>query len=299
MPSPSKRSANASKSGVIRVGIGGWTYQPWRGPFYPKGLPQKNELAHASRHVTAIEINGTFYGSQKPASFAKWHDETPDDFVFSVKAPRFIVQKRALGDTRESMQRFFDSGLAELRGKLGPILWQFAPTKKFDPVDFELFLKLLPRELDGRRLRHALEVRHESFVCAQFVDLARSYGAAIVTACDSDYPQIADATADFAYFRIMGSSEKSKLGYAPAALDSWADRARNIATGQAIPDLPSVGASPKKAAARDVFLFFISGFKERNPAAAMQLIKRLALIASKLAPRVECIAHSAQQNRRT
>jgi len=241
----------------IRVGVGGWTYEPWRGAFYPKGLPQKNELSYAGSHLTAIEINGTFYGTQKPASFAKWRDETPDDFVFSVKAPRYIVQKRALAETRESMQRFFDSGLSELRHKLGPILWQFAPTKKFDPNDFESFLKLLPCELDGRRLRHALEVRHESFVCDAFIDLARKHGAAIVTACDSDYPEIAETTGDFAYFRIMGSSESNELGYATAALNQWAERARSAAQG------------------RDVYLFFISGFKQRNPAAAMALIERL------------------------
>ena len=241
----------------IRVGVGGWTYEPWRGAFYPDGLKQKDELAYASRHLTAIEINGTFYGTQKPASFAKWRDETPDDFVFSVKAPRFIVQKRALAETGESMRRFFDSGLAELRQKLGPVLWQFAPTKKFDASDFESFLKLLPRELAGRRMRHALEVRHESFACEAFVDLARAHGAAIVTACDSKYPEIADATADFAYFRIMGSSESHANGYAPAALDTWSERARGVAE------------------TRDVFLFFISGFKERNPAAARALIERL------------------------
>ena len=259
----------------IRVGVGGWTYEPWRGAFYPKGLPQKNELSYAGSHLTAIEINGTFYGAQKPASFARWRDETPENFVFSVKAPRYIVQKRALAETGESMQRFFDSGLVELREKLGPVLWQFAPTRKFDPVDFKSFLALLPRELAGRRMRHALEVRHESFVCEEFVDLARKHGAAIVTACDSKYPEVADATADFAYFRIMGATETEKLGYAPAALDQWADRARRLAAGRAIEDLRRVAAA-NPAVARDVFLFFISGFKERNPIAAMELIARLA-----------------------
>lgn len=257
MTKTAKAASKNASAGAIRVGVGGWTYEPWRGAFYPKGLPQKDELSYASRHLTAIEINGTFYGTQKPASFAKWRDETPDNFVFSVKAPRYVVQKRALADTGESMQRFFDSGLAELRGKLGPVLWQFAPTRKFDPADFESFLKLLPRELGGRKLRHALEVRHESFVCDAFVDLARKHGAAIVAACDSDYPEIAQETADFAYFRIMGASESKKLGYAPAALGKWAERARSV------------------AAARDVFVFFISGFKQRNPAAAMALIQRL------------------------
>ena len=263
-----------SKAGRIRVGIGGWTYEPWRGTFYPKGLAQKSELAYAAKQLTAIEINGTFYGAQKPASFAKWREETPDDFIFSVKASRYIVQRRALGESGESMQRFFDSGLAELRHKLGPILWQFAPTKKFDPTDFEAFLKQLPRELANIRLRHAIEVRHESFACEAFVDLARKYEAAIVTACDSDHPQIADATADFAYFRLMGTSESKKLGYAPAALKGWAARANDFAAGKSDEGLNHVVA-PKAGAPRDVFLFFIAGFKERNPAAAMDLIKRL------------------------
>jgi len=263
-----------SEPGRIRVGIGGWTYEPWRGTFYPKGLAQKNELAYAAQRLTAIEINGTFYGSQKPASFIKWREETPDDFVFSVKAPRFVVQKRALAETAESIARFFASGVAELREKLGPVLWQFAPTKKFDPADFAAFLGLLPRELSGRPLRHALEVRHASFACEAFVDLARKHGAAIVTACDSEHPQIADATADFAYFRIMGSSESKELGYAPAALKGWAARANDFAVGRSDEGLNHVVA-PKAGAPRDVFLFFIAGFKERNPAAAMDIIRRL------------------------
>ena len=262
------------QAGRVRVGIGGWTYEPWRGTFYPKGLAQKNELAYAAEHLTAIEINGTFYGSQKPASFIKWREETSEDFVFSVKAPRFVVQRRALAEARESIERFFSSGVGELREKLGPILWQFAPTKKFDPADFAAFLELLPHELAGRPLRHALEVRHESFVCDAFVDLARKHGAAIVTACDSEHPQIADATADFAYFRIMGAQESQALGYALDALKQWASRANDLAAGKFVEDLSHI-AAPKAGAPRDVFMFFISGFKERNPAAAMDLIARL------------------------
>ncbi|MFT4098750.1 MAG: DUF72 domain-containing protein [Rhodoblastus sp.] len=261
--------------GRIRVGVGGWTYEPWRGTFYPKGLAQKNELAYAARHLTAIEINGTFYGSQKPASFIKWREETPEDFVFSVKAPRFVVQKRLLGESGESMKRFFASGVAELREKLGPVLWQFAPTKKFDADDLAAFLDLLPRELDGRALRHALEVRHESFCCAQFVDLARKHGAAIVTARDSKYPEIADATADFAYLRIMGASEDHALGYPPKELASWDKRLRTLARGEVVAGLRHVLPPRKTSAPRDVFAFFISGFKERNPAAATDLVARL------------------------
>ena len=264
-----------NKAGRIRVGIGGWTYEPWRGSFYPKGHPQKNELAYASAHLTAIEINGTFYGSQKPTSFIKWREETPENFVFCVKAPRFVVQKRVLGESGESIERFFASGVGELREKLGPVLWQFAPTKKFDPSDFAAFLELLPRELSGRPLRHALEVRHESFACEAFVDLAGKHGAAIVTACESQHPQIADATADFAYFRVMGAQESQALGYAPDALKQWASRANDLAAGRVVEDLNHI-AAPKAGAPRDVFLFFISGFKQRNPAAAMDLIKRLA-----------------------
>lgn len=276
MSSKTKTSVRTrSATGEIRVGVGGWTYEPWRGVFYPKGLPHRDELAHASRKLTAIEINGTFYRTQTPSTFAKWRDETPDGFVFSVKAPRYIVQKRELATCAESLQRFIDSGLSELRERLGPILWQFAPTKKFDPDDFESFLKLLPREIGKRPARHALEVRHPSFACAQFVDLARKHQAAIVTACDSDYPQIADATADFAYFRIMGSSDSKKAGYAPAALNAWAERAITLARGETLGDLQHV-AKPKSGGPRDVFLFFISGFKERNPLAAMELLKRLA-----------------------
>lgn len=269
-----KAARTEDTAGCVRVGIGGWTYEPWRGTFYPEGLAQKNELAYAAERLTAIEINGTFYGSQKPASFIKWREETPDDFVFSVKAPRFAVQRRILAEGGDSIARFFASGVGELREKLGPILWQFAPTKKFDPPDFEAFLKLLPRDLAGRPVRHALEVRHASFACEAFVDLARAYRTAIVTACDSDHPQIADATADFAYFRIMGSQESRALGYAPNVLKQWAARAKLVASGGTVADLTYVVPS-RAGAARDVFVFFIAGFKQRNPLAAMELIKRL------------------------
>ena len=174
------------QNGRVRVGVGGWTYEPWRGTFYPDRLTQARELEYAASKLTSIEINGTFYRTQTPATFAKWRDETPDDFVFAIKAPRYAVQRRELAGAGDSIARFMESGLAELGAKLGPILWQFAPTKKLDAQDFEGFLKLLPRELNGRVLRHALEPRHESFVCAQFVDLARKHGAGGVTACDSD-----------------------------------------------------------------------------------------------------------------
>ena len=168
----------------IRVGVGGWTFPPWRGGFYPDDLPQKQELHYASRKLTSIEINGTYYGSQKPESFAKWHDETPEDFVFSVKGPRFTTNRRVLGEAAESIGRFFGSGVLELRDKLGPINWQFAPTKKFDAEDFEAFLKLLPKEIGGRAIRHVVEVRHESFRNPAFIALARAHEVAVVIAGD-------------------------------------------------------------------------------------------------------------------
>jgi len=262
------------QNGRVRVGVGGWTYEPWRGTFYPDRLTQARELEYAASKLTSIEINGTFYRTQTPATFAKWRDETPDDFVFAIKAPRYAVQRRELAGAGDSIARFMESGLAELGAKLGPILWQFAPTKKFDAQDFEGFLKLLPRELNGRVLRHALEPRHDSFVCAQFVDLARKHGAGVATACDSDYPQIGDLTADFAYLRVMGANEKAKLGYAPKTLDLWASRAKDLAGGAAAEGLTTV-ASAAATQPRDVFFYFISGFKERNPLAAMALLERL------------------------
>lgn len=260
-------------SGKIRIGVGGWTYEPWRGEFYPQGLPQKRELEYASRQLTSIEINGTYYGSQKPESFAKWQEETPEDFVFSVKGPRFTTNRKVLGEAGESIERFLKSGLLELKDKLGPINWQFMATKKFDPADFEAFLKLLPASVDGRSLRHAVEVRHDSFHSPEFVDIARSRGVAIVLAGDSEFPQIADPTAPFVYARIMGAREDEALGYPAEELDAWAERARAWAEGAAAEGLDYVaaGASPQP---RDVYLYVISGHKAKNPAAAMALIER-------------------------
>ncbi len=200
-------------SSRIRVGVGGWTYEPWRGSFYPDGLPHKRELEYASRNLTSIEINGTYYGSQKPESFAKWHDETPDGFVFAVKGPRFATNRRVLAEAGASIERFFASGVMELKHKLGPINWQFMATKKFDPVDFEGFLKLLPRSVEGKAIRHAVEVRHDSFRSPEFIALAREYGIAVVIAGDCDFPQIADITAPFVYTRIMGTCEAEQKGY--------------------------------------------------------------------------------------
>jgi len=264
-----------SAAGKIRVGVGGWTYEPWRGTFYPEGLPQKRELEHASRQLTSIEINGTYYGSQKPASYAKWHDDTPDDFVFSLKAPRFAMNRTVLAEAGGTITRFFNSGVTELKGKLGPINWQFLPTKKFEPVDFEAFLRLLPREIAGRALRHAVEVRHESFRTPGFIALARKYGVAVVISGDSSYPQVADLTAPFVYARIMGTKATEANGYSEASLKHWAAHARAWASGSAPDDMEYVEPGPRNEEPRDVFLYVISGHKVHNPAAAMSLMKRL------------------------
>ena len=244
---------------MIRAGIGGWTYEPWRGSFYPAKLPHAQELAFASRALTAIEINGTFYRTQKPDTFRKWNEETPDGFVFSVKAPRYAVNKRALAEAGPSIERFAESGLEQLGEKLGPILWQFAPTKKFDAADFAAFLALLPREAKGRRLRHVLEVRHPSFETAEFTELAAKAGAAIVIADSEDYPLIEEQTADFSYARLMMSRAEVETGYPADELAAWRKRARGWGAG-----------------GRDVFVYFIDGAKERAPAAAAAFLAGLS-----------------------
>jgi uncharacterized protein YecE (DUF72 family) len=260
----------------IRIGVGGWTFEPWRGAFYPDDLPQKRELEYASRKLTSIEVNGTYYGSQKPETFAKWHDETPDDFVFALKAPRFATNRRVLAEAGASIERFFAGGVMELKDKLGPINWQFMGTKKFDPDDFSAFLKLLPKTVEGRAIRHAVEVRHDSFKSPDFIALAREHGVAVILAGDSGYPQIADVTAPFVYARIMGTSETEPSGYSDSALDLWIKRARALASGGAPSGLETVTSRKADKIARDVFLYVISGAKIRNPAAAMALIARVA-----------------------
>jgi uncharacterized protein YecE (DUF72 family) len=260
----------------IRVGVGGWTYEPWRGSFYPSDLPQKRELEYASRKLTSIEINGTYYRTQKPESFAKWRDETPDDFVFSVKGPRYATNRRVLAEAGQSIEHFFNSGVMALKDKLGPINWQFMPSKKFDPEDFERFLKLLPRTVEGRAVRHAVEVRHASFKSPLFVDLAREYGIAVVTEGDSDYSQIADVTAGFVYARIMGTSETEEKGYSGDVLNLWTERARVWALGGVPEGLETMATQKPDKDGRDVFFYVISGCKVRNPAAAMAIIERLA-----------------------
>lgn len=258
----------------IRVGIGGWTFEPWRGAFYPPKWPIKRELEYASRHVTAIEVNGTFYSGFKPATFAGWRDTAPEGFVFALKASRYCVTRKVLAEAGESIARFVGQGIVELGDKLGPILWQFAATRKFDAADFAAFLKLLPTAHEGVALRHAIHVRHESFAVPEFVALCRAAGVAIVYAQSADYPAIADLSGDFAYVRLEDAREEEPTGYPPAALDDWAAAAREWAAGRAPAGLPYVAdAAPVRP--RETFVFMINGAKVRAPAAAMALIERL------------------------
>jgi uncharacterized protein YecE (DUF72 family) len=259
---------------MIRVGIGGWNFAPWRETFYPKGLSHAKELGYASRALTSIEINSTFYSSQKPSTFQRWADETPEGFVFSVKASRFAVNRRVLAEAGESVTRFVGSGITALGEKLGPILWQFAPTKKFDPADFDAFLALLPEKQDGIALRHAVEVRHESFCVPEFVALARKHGAAIVFADHAKYPAIADVSTDFVYARLQQSEAEIATGYSAKALKLWSEDAKTWAAG-ATPERLKTFDKPAPKKKRDVFVYFISGAKERAPAAAMEMLKVL------------------------
>jgi uncharacterized protein YecE (DUF72 family) len=262
-------------AGAIRIGVGGWTYEPWRGTFFPAGLAHDRELAYASRRLTTIEINGTYYRTQKPESFAKWRGETPDGFVFSVKASRYSTNQRVLAQAGESIERFIQSGLFELGEKLGPVVWQFMATKRFDPDDFGAFLALLPHEVRGLPLRHAVEVRHESFRCAEYLALARRHRVATVFADTDDYPSFADLTGDFVYGRLMRTRAEIETGYEPGALDRWAAAARTWSRGGEPDDLPRIEPSKGGGKPRDVFLFVISGAKERAPAAAQALLGRL------------------------
>jgi uncharacterized protein YecE (DUF72 family) len=261
----------------ILVGVGGWTYEPWRNNFYPAGLAKDRELEYASRRMSMVEVNGTYYSTQKPATFAKWRDQTPEDFVFSLKANRFATNRRVLAEAGDSIRFFVESGIAALKHKLGPIVWQFAPTKKFDPSDFEAFLELLPREVSGLPLRHALDVRHESFRCAQYLDLARRHGAVNVFTESDEYPAFADLTGDFVYARVMRTEAALAEGIAPQALADLAACARRWCEGGEPEGLPRVQLPPAAGAGgRDVFLLFISAAKEKNPAAAVALRSLLA-----------------------
>ena len=261
-------SGNSSSGPQIRIGIGigigGWTFEPWRDNFYPAGLAHSKELQYASRQLTAIEVNGTYYSTFKPPTFAKWYGETPEGFMFSLKANRFATNRRVLAEAGDSITRFVESGISELKDKLGPIVWQFMPTKQFEPGDFEAFLALLPQAVDGRRLRHVLDVRHESFAIPAFIALARQYGCVPVHTDSEKFPAIADAQADFAYLRLMRSQADVPTGYTPEAIAQWADGVRAWTGGER---------------PRDVFVYFINGAKERAPAGAMKLMAHLGVQA--------------------
>lgn len=245
---------------AIRIGIGGWNYAPWRGTFYPERLPQKRELEYASRALTAIEINATFYGRQKPASWANWSETVPDGFQFAIKASRYCVSRSKLADSADSIGNFFGQGFEVLGAKLGPILWQFAPYKRFDRDDIAAFIDLIPEELAGLKLRHAIEPRHKSFNDDAFFELCRARDIAVVLDDSDDYPVIEADTASFTYARLQRMREEVATGYDDAALDEFAKRARKVQDD-----------------GRDSYIFFINGAKVRAPAAALALQKRLGI----------------------
>lgn len=262
-------------SGIIRIGIGGWTFDPWEGRFYPADLPKKRQLEYASRALKVIEVNGTYYSSQKPETFARWASEVPEGFVFSLKASRFATNRKILAEAGESVERFLGQGLTELGDHLGPILWQFMPTKKFDPEDFGAFLSLLPEKRDGLALCHAVEVRHPSFLVPEFAALARRHGVAVVYAEHPDYPEIADVTGDFVYARLQKGSDDVETCYAPEVLDRWAGRLKDWAAGREPGDLPRVDPAHRpEEKPRDVYAFFITSGKVNAPSGA-QALQRL------------------------
>jgi uncharacterized protein YecE (DUF72 family) len=269
------KTAAKTGGGTIRVGIGGWSYDPWRETFYPADVPKKKELGYASSQVSAIEINATYYRTQSATSFARWRDETPDDFMFTVKASRFATNRRVLAEAGESIALFVGSGLEELGPKLGPLLWQFMPTKRFDIEDFTGFLECLPKQVGSLPLRHALDVRHDSFRCEAFVDLARRHRVAIVCSDSDDYPMIADVTADFVYARLMRARADVETGYVGSDIATWVSHARSWSRGDTVGALGQVAAKPASKRPRDVFAFFINGAKERAPAGARAMLGML------------------------
>jgi uncharacterized protein YecE (DUF72 family) len=261
--------------GRIHIGTGGWDFDPWRGTFYPPGLSKPKQLGHLATRLTGTEVNATYYSSMKPGTFIKWRDSVPDGFKFALKASRFCTNRKVLADGAESIERFLGQGLTGLGDKLGPILWQLAPTKRFDAGEIEDFLALLPPGRDGLSLRHAIEPRHESFRHPDFVALARKAGVAIVIAEHETYPQVADLCADFVYARLQCAKESEPLGYSAQALDRWAAVVKGWAAGDSPAGLDYFGDAPKQKKPRETFVFFISGDKVRNPAAAEALLERL------------------------
>lgn len=259
--------------GTIRTGIGGWTFDAWNETFYPPSVKKKDQLDYAARQLRTIEINGTYYRDQKPETFAKWAAATPDRFIFAVKGNRFVTNRKVLAEAGDSLGKFFATGVTELGDRLGPILWQFAPTKKFEPDDFAAFLDMLPDERDGVRLRHAVEVRHDSFKTPEFVALARARGVGIVGALHKIYPAIWDVTADFVYARLQTGSDDIETCYGAAELGGWAARLNQWASaGDTPPDLPLIAPdTPAEQRPRDVFCYLISSGKSRAPAGAMAL----------------------------
>ena len=265
-----------TKTAQIRVGIGGWTFEPWCGVFYPKGLPHAKELRYASERLTSIEVNGTFYRSQTPATFRKWASEVPDGFVFALKGSRFVTNRRVLKEAGDSIKRFLESGVTELGPHLGPLLWQFAPFKKFDEADFGGFLELLPDKFDGHHIRHVVEVRHDSFKTPAFAALLRKFSIPAVFTDHATYPNIADVTGDFVYARLQQGEDDIPTAYPPKALGAWANRLRDWAKGGEPDDLPRIAPAPKaKGKPRDVFAYIIHEGKVRAPAGAMALIEKL------------------------
>jgi uncharacterized protein YecE (DUF72 family) len=285
------------RGGEIRIGISGWTYAPWRGVFYPKGLPQTRELAYAAQQFCSIEINGTFYGMLRPDAFAAWATQVPEDFVFAVKGPRFITHLRRLRDAETPLANFIASGLLRLGPKLGPILWQLPPNFRFDAERIGAFLKLLPHDTVGaarlgrkhdnrlktaawlkvdaeRPMRHAFEIRHESFRDRAFIDVLRRHNVALVCADSVEWPRLVDITSDFVYCRLHGSEQLYASGYDGAALDDWAQRVVAWARGRD-PDHAEHVDDKARRRMRDVFVYFDNDAKARAPADAVALMRRV------------------------
>jgi uncharacterized protein YecE (DUF72 family) len=288
--------------GHVHIGISGWRYGPWRGTFYPEKLAQARELEYASRKLDTIEINGSFYSLQTPASYRSWRDATPDGFVFAVKGGRFITHLKRLRDCAAPLANFFGSGVLALQDKLGPVLWQLPPSLKFDAALIEEFFALLPRTTAaaaalGRRhdarlkrgrvwtridadrpLRHTLEVRHDSFVDPAFVRLLRKYRVALCVADNArDWPVLEDVTADFVYCRLHGHTQMYASGYSSAALDRWADRIAAWRRGSQLDgaNLAAPGLAPARRRSRDVYVYFDNDAKIRAPYDAMNLAARI------------------------